>query len=88
MEGMNMPYSVIKTAAGNTNGGIRALMPDEPPNWLVYLGTDDIEQSAARVGELGGATLAGPFSIGPGKIAIVRDPQGGVFALYSGEFDG
>ena len=77
MEGMPMPYSVIKTAAGNTNGGIRGQMPEEPPNWLVYFGTDDIDQSAAKVKELGGTKLAGPFPAGPGQIAIVRDPQGG-----------
>ena len=87
MEGMPMPYSVIKTAAGNTNGGIRGLMPDEPPNWLVYIGTADIDQSAAKVEELGGTKLAGPFPAGPGQIAIVRDPQGGTFALYAGEYD-
>ena len=87
MEGMEMPYSIIKTAAGNSNGGIRGLMPDEPPNWLVYLGTEDVDKAVASVGELGGATLAGPFPVGPGRIAIVRDPQGGVFALYDGEYD-
>jgi predicted enzyme related to lactoylglutathione lyase len=87
MEGMDMPYSVIKTAAGNSNGGIRPLMPDEPPNWLVYIGTEDADQTTAKVEELGGAKLAGPFPIGPGQIAIVRDPQGGVFALYAGEFE-
>ena len=62
-------------------------MPDEPPNWLVYIGTADIDQAAASVEELGGTKLAGPLPIGPGQIAIVRDPQGGVFALYAGEYD-
>jgi predicted enzyme related to lactoylglutathione lyase len=27
------------------------------------------------------------MAVGPGQIAIVQDPQGAVFALYSGEFD-
>ena len=31
--------------------------------------------------------LRGPLPIGPGQIAIVRDPQGAVFALYAGDFD-
>jgi hypothetical protein len=84
---MEMPYSTIKTAAGTMNGGMRGVMPDEPPNWLVYLGTHDVDQAAARVEELGGIKLAGPFPAGPGRVAIVRDPQGGVFALYAGHYD-
>jgi uncharacterized protein len=81
------PYLVIKTPDGRSNGGIRPQMPEEPPNWLVYFGTDDVEAAAAKVEELGGSTLAGPMSIGPGRFAVVRDPQGAVFALYAGEFD-
>jgi predicted enzyme related to lactoylglutathione lyase len=87
VEGMEMPYSVIKTAAGGSNGGMRPLMPEEPPNWLVYLGVQDAGEGVARVQELGGGTLAGPFPAGPGEVAIVRDPQGGVFALYAGHFE-
>jgi uncharacterized protein len=87
MEGMEMPYLVIRTEAGAVNGGIRSLMPQEPPYWLVYFGAEDAEQSTARVQQLGGAVLAGPFPAGPGTIAISRDPQGAVFALYAGHFD-
>ena len=29
----------------------------------------------------------GPVDIGVGKIGIAQDPQGAVFALYSGEFE-
>lgn len=87
LEGMAMPYSTIKTMAGRTNGGMRPAMDGEPPNWLVYLGTDDIEASVDRLRELGGGTMTDPMDIGVGTIAIVRDPQGAVFALYSGEFE-
>ena len=31
--------------------------------------------------------LAGPIDIGIAKIAVVADPQGGVFALYAGELE-
>jgi uncharacterized protein len=87
MEGMEMPYAVITTAAGKSNGGIRPQMPQEPPYWLVYFGVDDIEQSTARVEELGGGKLVGPMPAGPGTITVARDPQGAVFALYAGHFD-
>ena len=87
LEDMPMPYSAIKTTAESTNGGMRPVMDGEPPNWLVYFGADDIERSLANLRELGGGTLTGAMDIGVGKIAIVRDPQGAVFALYSGEFE-
>jgi uncharacterized protein len=88
MEGMGMPYSTVQTAAGTNNGGIRPTMPpDSPPHWLVYFGTDEIDASAAQAGELGASTLVETMDIGVGKIAVLQDPQGAVFALYAGEFE-
>ena len=87
LEGMPMPYSTIQNAAGHTNGGMRPTMAGEPPNWLVYFGTDDIDGAVAKVGELGGGTMSEIVDIGAGKIAIVRDAQGAVFALYAGQFE-
>jgi uncharacterized protein len=86
MEG-DMPYLVIQNADGHGNGGIRPRTESEPPYWLVYFGADDIASSTARAGELGGATLIEPTNIGPGTISVLQDPQGAVFALYSGQFD-
>jgi uncharacterized protein len=87
MEGMQMPYKVIKKRDGTSNGGMRLTQPGEPPYWLVYFGSDDVEQSLEKAGQLGASTVAGPMPIGPGQIAIVRDPQGAVFALYAGHFE-
>jgi uncharacterized protein len=87
-EGTEMPYMTIQTKDGHGNGGIRPVMPaDSPPHWLVYFGTDDIEASLGKVSELGGAEMVGATDIGVGKIAIAQDPQGAVFALYSGQFE-
>jgi predicted enzyme related to lactoylglutathione lyase len=85
-EGGEMRYLTIKNGEAN-NGGMRDLQPQEPPNWLVYFAVDDVEQAMAKVGELGGSTLAGPFDMAMGKIGVVRDPQGAVFALYSGQLE-
>jgi predicted enzyme related to lactoylglutathione lyase len=87
MEGSEMPYSVIMTAAGTSNGGIRPPMGPEPPSWLVYFGADDIDATFAQAIELGATSYAEPMDIGGGKIAVLADPQGAVFALYSGNFD-
>jgi hypothetical protein len=87
LEGSPTPYMVIKKSDGKSNGGMRPVMDHEPPNWLVYFGTDDADAGTAKALELGGNQLMEPTDIGVGKIAIVQDPQGAAFALYSGQFD-
>jgi len=82
-----MKYFTIQND-GHGNGGMREPQPGEPPYWLVYWGADDVDATAAKVNELGGTTLAPPMPIGEfGKIAIMQDPQGAVFALYGGQFE-
>ncbi len=85
-EGMQDRYLSIKNARAN-NGGMRELTPPSPPSWLTYFGVEDIDEALARLDELGGMKLAGPIDIGIAKIAVVADPQGGVFALYAGELE-
>jgi uncharacterized protein len=86
-EGMAFPYRIIQND-GASNGGMRPSQPNEPTYWLVYFGTDDIDASLAKSTELGGTTLVGAMDIGIGKIAVLQDPQGAVFALFAGDFDG
>jgi predicted enzyme related to lactoylglutathione lyase len=85
-EGGPMRYLTIKNG-GAANGGMREKQPQEPPSWLVYFAVADVEEGIARVGELGGDTVTGPFDMAMGTIAVVRDPQGAVFALYSGQLE-
>jgi uncharacterized protein len=84
-EGME-GYLGIQNSEGHSNGGIRAATENEPSYWLVYFGADDAEAGAARASELGATTLV-QMDIGVGKIAVLQDPQGAVFALYAGRFD-
>jgi predicted enzyme related to lactoylglutathione lyase len=87
MEG-DMPYLVIKTADGHTNGGIRPPMPEgTPPFWLVYFATADLDGTLAKVTDEGGSVLMGNTDIGIAHIAIAQDPQGAVFALYAGQLE-
>lgn len=81
------PYFVIMNQ-GRSNGGIRGLAgPEMPPNWLVYFAVEDIDAGAAKVKELGGEVMMGPMDIQIAKVAVVKDPQGGYFALYSGQLE-
>lgn len=85
-----MPYATIRNG-GRMNGGIRPQGDQErqmgiPPNWIPYFTSAEIEQSVAKVGELGGRVMVGPMSILQGsRIAVAADPQGAAFALFEGE---
>jgi predicted enzyme related to lactoylglutathione lyase len=86
--GSEMPYFVVMNGE-RSNGGVRGVMPPgTPPNWLVYFGAEDADASMSKVTELGGRQLAEPMDLPGGRIAIAQDPQGAVFALYAGRFDG
>ncbi len=86
-EGGPMRYLTIKNGDA-TNGGMRETQPQEPPHWLVYFAVEDVDAGVEQVKALGGSTVAGPFEMSMGKIAVVRDPQSAVFALYAGQLDG
>jgi hypothetical protein len=53
------------------------------PNWVSYVAVDDADAAAAKVQTLGGQLHAGPFDVyDSGRMAVVGDPQGAVFALW------
>lgn len=87
IEDSPQPYLTIGNGEA-MNGGIReAMPPGTPPHWLVYFGTDDVDASVASAGELGATALLSPMDIAMGRIAILQDPQGAVFALFAGDLD-
>jgi uncharacterized protein len=52
-------------------------------SFLTYISTTSADASAARVAELGGQVLHGPFDVeGIGRMAAVADPGGVTFALW------
>lgn len=74
-------------------GGLMAL-PDEvkaagiPPHWLTYISVPDTDASAAQATQLGGKVLKPPFSVpSVGRMAVLSDPQGAVFLLYTSEHE-
>lgn len=56
---------------------------DMPPHWLVYFTVDDADATATRAGELGGRVEREPFDTGVGRIAVLADPLGAVFAVLA-----
>ena len=57
-----------------------------PPHWLLYFKAEDAAAKCQQAAGLGAQTLMEPFRLpGTGHIAVLRDPQGAVFALYQRE---
>ncbi len=54
-----------------------------PPHWLSYVSTADVDASLKQAERLGGKAIAGPFDVMEhGRMAVLADPTGGVFALW------
>lgn len=82
------PYAIL-SADGYGVGGVMNLgapMQAEgmPPNWTGYICVDDCDAAAAKAKGLGGGVMREPWDIpGVGRIAIVTDPAGAVFAIMT-----
>ena len=80
-------YSLLQLR-GKDVAGLRVLMADEkergiPSHFLSYVSTASADASAGKAKMLGGTVLFGPFDVeGIGRMAIVQDPGGAVFALW------
>ncbi|HET9499454.1 MAG TPA: VOC family protein [Marmoricola sp.] len=81
--GEGATYTSITDVDGRTVGGaVAPMMPDVPPHWNVYFNVTDADATAARIGELGGSTLAPNFDVpGVGRMGFFADPQGAMFAI-------
>jgi predicted enzyme related to lactoylglutathione lyase len=52
-----------------------------PTHWLPYFMVTDAQASVDRCEALGGGVVMPPFPTGMGPMAVLRDPQGAVFAI-------
>ena len=84
-------YTMWKVPGGLTIGGVMA-QPDDakamgaPPSWIGNLCVTDCDAAAARVTARGGSIYKPGFDVpGIGRVAIVADCCGAVFALYQPE---
>jgi uncharacterized protein len=86
--GDGAPYVMWKNREGRTVGGLMKLPAEAaamgaPNHWLGHVASDDLDGTIARVRDLGGQVLNGPVPVpGMGRFAILRDPQGVVFASF------
>jgi predicted enzyme related to lactoylglutathione lyase len=91
-ESGNEPYQMW-TNGDTPLGGVAKLPEDAvkagaPPHWLAYVPTANTEATVRRASELGASVLVQPTDIpGAGSFAVLQDPYGAAFAVYSSAQD-
>jgi predicted enzyme related to lactoylglutathione lyase len=65
--------------------GMPAQMPAQVPSyWMPYFMVDDCDASTSKASSLGGKVMVGPQDIPKtGRFAVLTDPQGAMFALFT-----
>ena len=85
--GAPMEYTEFKVH-GQSNIGMMPMVPQMPKEvpsyWMPYFQVTDTDASVAKVTQLGGKVMVPPTDIpNAGRFAIVGDPQGAVFAVFT-----
>jgi predicted enzyme related to lactoylglutathione lyase len=57
--------------------------PGTPPHWLTYFAVDSVDNVVDAMVKRKGNVLAAPFDMMAGRMAVVQDPQGAVFAMIN-----
>ena len=59
-----------------------AMSVPPPPHWLSYIGTADVDATVRQAVELGGKVATPAYDVpGVGRMAVLHDPQGAMFAV-------
>jgi predicted enzyme related to lactoylglutathione lyase len=82
-------YTVCHAEVGPVAGimQIPSDLPSEvPSHWLQYIGTRDVDSTAQAAVRAGGSIVKGPSDMqGAGRYAVLKDPQGAIFAIIDPE---
>jgi len=81
-------YTLLVTGAGRMGGlmtlGANPKIVSASPIWLSYIGTLNVEETVRQAESLGGRIIRPSTAMGDGgRFAILQDPQGAVFAVYT-----
>jgi len=84
MPGMGK-YTMFGKTLKDFVGGMAPLQDSStPPHWLIYFTVKNVDASTAAAEKLGAKIIAPPMDIPDGRISILIDPSGAVFALWAG----
>jgi predicted enzyme related to lactoylglutathione lyase len=82
MPGGGGTYTMLRLD-GRAVAGMYRQVEGAPPAWLSYVSVEDADAAAGRAQELGATVLSAPSDVpGAGRMAVLQDPQGAVFALW------
>src|SRR4051794_35227255 len=77
------PYSMASVGGRNVAALYGKRDDAQPSAWLSYVTVQDADAIAARVKELGGGAISGPLDVmQAGRMAVLQDPTGAVFAVW------
>ncbi|WP_395294923.1 VOC family protein [Kitasatospora hibisci] len=83
IQGMEGYYSL--NVGERTVGGMQPvagyLAEGTPPHWMTYFSVDDTDSTVDALVKAGGSVIQPPFDMQSGRMAVVQDPQGAVFAV-------
>lgn len=86
------PYTLFKTGSAAL-AGVHQMPADleergVPPHWSGHIHVADVDASLAQVVEAGGQCRFGPADLpGVGRFAVVTDPDGAHFYLFTPSYD-
>jgi predicted enzyme related to lactoylglutathione lyase len=81
-EAYDARYAVVPAADGGIGGGLMQTPPGVPPYVTFYVAVDDLDESLARVKDLGGTVVVPPTPIpGVGAFAMFTDPEGNTIGI-------
>jgi uncharacterized protein len=84
--GGGMQYATLDLENGPV-GGIGGIGPEQPAEmpaaWTSYFAVTDTDAAVAKATELGGTVIAPPWDTPYGRMAVVMDDQGAVFAVMT-----
>ncbi|HSE80701.1 MAG TPA: VOC family protein [Gaiellaceae bacterium] len=86
--GNDFVYTIFSSGGADRAGGmpIPPQAEGNPPAWMTYLGTDDIDATAEKARSLGAMIMQQPWDVPTvGRLAILVDPTGAVVGLFKPE---
>ena len=76
-------YAMAKIGDKDVAGIGPTQSPEAPTAWMLYIGTHDAEDLAAKVQAGGGTVIAPPFDVADqGRMAVFQDPSGAFISAW------
>lgn len=87
LEDVSMPaggsYTMINVGEGTGGGMMASPDPAAPPQWLAYVGVDDVRAATAKARELGATVCQDVMEVGEyGWMSVIADPTGAALAMW------